>query len=278
MLVAHLACLTRLLFFSTLLAQQGVFALLCLVPASHSSLFTAQHHVWPDLASLSASPASTTAAQLGGPHLRCMRLCRSPSDMSLKGPFRDPCKSSTEAGCPMQARLNIRDLLFGETAINRQADCAVARVMLHARDAALSQSMQDAASRAGPGQTVAGIVGDAHVQGICQHWHHSLEQQGSGGPSSHSSPDQQPSTKQGSESAAGASSALHSSSMGVAGGLGGNRQQEDVSLMGVRVALAESVLALQASIWCSDSRMLDAAAPHVVFTAVNCLLAEAGSC
>ena len=139
-----------------------------------------------------------------------------------------------------QACLNMRELLAGEPATNRQRGCAVARIMLHARDAALSQSLQDAAARAGPGQTVAGVVGDAHMQGICEHWHHSLhaDQAGPGtawDSGGRSSADGHKVEKEGRQGGSGLQ----------AGHLG---TSEDAGLMGMRVALAESVLSLQVSL------------------------------
>ena len=141
-----------------------------------------------------------------------------------------------KASCA-QACLNMRELLAGETAINRQQGCVVARIMLHARDAALSQSLQDAAARAGPGQTVAGVVGDAHMQGVCEHWHQSLhaDRAGPGAVWHSGSRGSADGNKSESEKRRGASRAE-------AGDMG---PSEDAGLMGMRVALAESVLSLQ---------------------------------
>ena len=131
----------------------------------------------------------------------------------------------------------MRELLAGETAINRQQGCAVARIMLHARDVALSQSLQDAAARAGPGQTVAGVVGDAHMQGVCEHWHQSLhaDQAGPGAVWQSGSRGSADGHKAEMEKRQGGSRAE-------AEGMG---PSEDAGLMGMRVALAESVLSLQ---------------------------------
>ena len=145
----------------------------------------------------------------------------------------------------VQARLNMRELLSGGSAINRQQDCAVASVMLHARDAALSHSLQTAAAQAGPGQTVAGVVGDAHVQGICQHWQQSLDMEQA---VDSSNPLQ-------SSEARDAKAAVPQAEAGRKQHSGSSDQaahsvqpkEEDV-LLGTRVALAESVLSLQVSL------------------------------
>ena len=77
----------------------------------------------------------------------------------------------------------MRELLTQQPAVNMQPGCAVARIMLLDRDAALAGSMHNAAQRAKPGQAVVGVVGEAHLMGICNCWPRAVEAQARPAPS-----------------------------------------------------------------------------------------------